>query len=122
MTTWCQMKMRFVTTAVCHYGVWVSISTCEALIVAQCKISVRTVQVDARHVLGTLLNTAGAWLTPKDGVLLSQLEGDEAGTVDKPTILYFHGGAYITCSVNTHIRLISALAHTSEVRGRVCHR
>eukprot|EP00976_Prorocentrum_cordatum_P017473 351592-Prorocentrum_minimum.AAC.1 len=32
------------------------------------------------------------------------------------TVLYFHGGAYITCSVATHQRMISALAREADTR------
>lgn len=37
-------------------------------------------------------------------------------TASAPVILYFHGGAYLTCSVNTHARLVSALARSSLAR------
>ena len=40
----------------------------------------------------------------------------EEPTKTSRTILYFHGGAYITCSTTTHMRMISALAKEADTR------
>ncbi|MBN1945956.1 MAG: alpha/beta hydrolase [Bradymonadales bacterium] len=45
----------------------------------------------------------GVWITPKSGK-------------DLPVILYLHGGAYVLCSVETHLDLMARLALASRAR------
>eukprot|EP00976_Prorocentrum_cordatum_P034945 710653-Prorocentrum_minimum.AAC.1 len=54
-----------------------------------------------------------SWYTPSE---LSPASETRFADDPHPVVLYFHGGAYLTASVNTHTRLTSTLAKEAQAR------
>jgi len=54
-----------------------------------------------------------AWFTPDE---LSPASETSFEDDPNPVVLYFHGGAYLTASINTHTRLTSTLAKEAQAR------